>query len=312
MATFGNTGSLWGQSQQQQPTSASMFSQPKPTTATGLFGAVQQQPQQTNTFGNQQIGGGLFGAKNPTPSFGGMGGTNQPLGQQTGLVQGGGLFGQQQQPTAQQTTGSALFGPSSTSGGMFGGSGMGQQQGLGFGQGMQQQQQQPQTQGGLFNNPLSTNPLQPQQSTLGFGTGTGGSILGASTTGGGLFGQTQQQQQPLGGGGLFGQTTQQPQQQQTTQLFGGLGQQTQQQSPSFGGFGATKPLFGGIQQQQQQQQQPQQQTGFGLGTTSTVFGGNTIGGTQIGGTTQMMGAFGGTSTLGGYGVKKFQPSKPRN
>jgi len=155
------------------------------------------------------------------------------------------LFGQTQpaQNQAQTPAGSSLFGtqqPAAT-GGMFG-------------QPAQQQQQQQGT--GLFGS-TTNQPQQQQQSTGLFGSTTNQQ---SSTTGGGLFGSSQQpqQQQQTSTGGMFGSTTQ-PQPQQ-----GGLFGSTNQQQGG-GMFGSTNnnqtnnnqqqgSLFGNTQQQQQQQQ----------------------------------------------------------
>lgn len=97
-----------------------------------------------------------------------------------------------------------------------------------------------------------------------------GTLFGSTTApAGGLFGQSQQQQQPAQSGGLFGSTAAAP---QTNSLFGSS---TQQNTGGGGLFGqpqqqqqnAGASLFGQPQQQQQQQQnagaslfgQPQQQ-----------------------------------------------------
>ena len=116
------------------------------------------------------------------------------------------------------------------------------------GQGGMGQGQQAGSNQGLFGQSLA-------QSTV---------ISSGSNTGGGLFAQGQQQQQPQAG--LFGQ-----QQQQQPQAGGGLFATQQPGQPSMGmGQGQNQGgLFGGAQQQQGgmlggQQQQPGQQAGGGL------------------------------------------------
>lgn len=115
-----------------------------------------------------------------------------------------------------------------------------------------------------------------------------GTLFGSTTApAGGLFGQSQQQQQPAQSGGLFGSTAAAP---QTNSLFGsstqqntgggGLFGQPQQQQQNAGAslFGqpqqqqqqqnAGASLFGQPQQQQQGQQQQQQQFSNSLFGTS--------------------------------------------
>ncbi|KAK5997855.1 Nuclear pore protein NIC96 [Cladobotryum mycophilum] len=185
--------------------------------------------------------------------FGGGGGGGSSLfgGGQSTAGGGGGLFGQntqqnqqQQQPNQQQqnqtggtTAGGGLFGTSLLGGG--------------------QQQQKP---GGLFGQTPQQQQQQQQQQQPPAGTGT---------TGGGMFGQMQQQPAAgTAGGGLFGQPAQQTQ--QGTGLFGQTTTQNQQTSATMGGLP-------GQQQQQLQQQKP----------TSLLGGGTTLGG-----------GFGGLSNLG--------------
>ncbi|KAF7312538.1 hypothetical protein MIND_00267700 [Mycena indigotica] len=258
-----STNSVFGQPAQQNQT-PSVFGQPAAQTQPqgGLFGQSQAQPQTGGLFGQQQqqqpATGGLFGQpQQQQPATGGLFGQTQQ--QQQPAT--GGLFGQTQ--TQQPAAGTGLFGqpqqqPATT--GLFG----------------QSQAQQPAT--GLFGQ--SQTAQQPA---------TGG-LFGNTQTGGGLFGNTQNNTQQTGGG-LFGasQTIQQP---ATGGLFGGAGASA---------FGAPKPagstLFGGGATQQPQQQ------------ASTLFGGaSTTTNPLFGGTasTTTNPLFGGSSnTL--FGAKPAQP-----
>lgn len=206
---MGNTGGLFGQSNQQQQ------QQGFGSQAASTFG--QNNPQGSSMFGQSTTSntGGLFGQQQKNQAGGGLFG-NKPS---------GGLFGQQSSTFGSTNTGSTgLFGQTSNqqqpqSGGLFG----------------QNTTAQPQQGGGLFGQSNTLN--QP------------GGLFGQNTSqqGGGLFGQTSNQQR-----GLFGQTNAQP----------GFGQQ--QTSSTAGTFGS-KPsggLFG----------QPQTTTGFGA-TAGTTGGG---------------------------------------
>ncbi|OCF35297.1 nuclear pore complex protein Nup98-Nup96 [Kwoniella heveanensis BCC8398] len=147
------------------------------------------------------------------------------------------------------------------------------------------------TSGGLFGQ---TQPQQQNQSPF-----------GQSTTGttGGLFGQpAQNQQQPAAGGGLFGNTN----------PFGGQNNQQQQQqtgTSTFGGFGQTKPAFGATGS-----------TGFGA--TGANTGTSTFGQTSATGSTgfggfgqtqpnqqQQQPATGGLFGGGGFGSTAQQPQQ---
>ncbi|QLQ80137.1 hypothetical protein HG537_0D01380 [Torulaspora globosa] len=306
-SAMGNTGGLFGQSNQQQqqqqqgfgsqapstfgqnnPQGVSMFGQNTTSNTGGLFG---QQPK-------NQAGGGLFGNKPSGGLFGQQGSTfgstntgstglfgqtsNQQQPQSAGLFgqtnttqpqQGGGLFGQTN--TMNQPGG--LFGQNTSqqSGGLFGQS-SNQQRGL-FGQTNAQPgfgQQQTSSTAGTFGSKPSGGLFGQPQTTTGFGSTTG-------TTGGGLFGQTSAQPTQTGGG-LFGQQQ------------GGVGQTTQQQAgglfgakPAAGGLFGNQPtqgggsLFGSTQQQPQtgglfgQSNQPQQQGGglFGAKPAGATGGG---------------------------------------
>lgn len=233
-AAFGQTN-FGGFGQTQNTTGG--FGQPASNTGSGLFGQPSTtsspfgttQPAQSG-FGSGNTGGGLFGPK-PAAS--------------------GGLFGQgNAASTPQQSSG--IFG---TTGGTTGGFGSTTGTGSGFG-----------TSGGIFGG---NNQQQQQQSkpfsfggttaTTG-GFGTGGTAFGTNNnTGGGLFGNTGQNNSP------FGQTQQQPAQQNP---FGGFGAQNQNQTN-------TQSPFGGFGTQQQQEQKPGGL--FGNQTTNTTGGGGLFG-----------------------------------
>ncbi|KAI1327433.1 hypothetical protein F5Y16DRAFT_372023 [Xylariaceae sp. FL0255] len=191
-ATTTGGGGLFGNNQQQTTggfgnTGGAFGTQNQQQAGTGLFGNTQQKPAGTGLFGasttTPAAGGGLFGANNNAGGFG------QQNNAQTGA---GGLFGNK--PATGSTGG--LFGSSTTQntntagGGLFGG----------LGQNNQQQQSQ---QGGLFG--------QNQQKPSLFGAP-------AQSTGGGLFGTSQntmQQASPFGAS-----STQQPQNNMGNSLFG--------------------------------------------------------------------------------------------
>jgi len=222
---FGNTaqntntgGGLFGNQQQSGSAfgSGTGFGQQNQSTGTSLFGNTQQKP------------GGLFGSTTTNTSGGLFGSTNT----------GTSTFGQ---TPATQNTGGGLFGskPAGT-GGLFGSTATNQPASTGglFGNlNTNAQTQQPAT-GGLFGNLGQNNQAKPSL----FGTST--------TTGGGLFGNTNAQQQT---GSLFGTSTaqQQPQTGLGASLFGSS-QQQQQQPQTFStsitdisAYGATT-LFSGL------------------------------------------------------------------
>jgi nuclear pore complex protein Nup98-Nup96 len=192
------------------------------TTNTGGFGATN-----TNT------GSSLFGGTSSSP----FGGTSQPATTGFGATAStsGGLFG------AKPATG-GLFGaqPSQPSGGLFGtntNTGFGTPNAGGFGT------TNTSTGSSLFgasstaNKPFSFGTPQPAAST---GTGFGGAPASTGFGGGGLFGNTNQQQNTATG---FGNP------QPATTAFGGFNTNTQQQTsaPSLFGSNQQKPagsLFG--------------------------------------------------------------------
>ncbi|KAI0832820.1 nucleoporin autopeptidase-domain-containing protein [Trametes gibbosa] len=245
------TGGAFGQQNQQQ--------QPQQPTGFGVFGQPQNQ-QQTNTAGGGLFGTGTFGANNQAkPAFGtgttgfgttGAFGATQP--NQQPAAAGGGLFGQTQQSNA--TTGFGAFGNNNApKPSIFGNT---------------TTTTQPATTGfGAFGTPNQTQPQQNNQPS--------GGIFGAPA--GGLFGQTQQQnnqQQQPAAGGLFGNT------------------QPAQQQPG-GGLFVSGGLFGNNQQSAQQNAQPQQPNTF-----SGLFSAKPAAATQPPGG-GLFGGFGSTgSTLG--------------
>ncbi|GFZ47778.1 hypothetical protein JCM24511_05525 [Saitozyma sp. JCM 24511] len=190
---------------------------------------------------------------------------------------GGGLFGsfstpnpQQQQPAA----GGGLFGAQPNQPAPTTSTGL-------FGSSTAQPA--PQAGGGLFGGAstgggglFGQQPQQQQQQQQGQtpGAGAGSSLFGgtAGATGGGLFGQAQTQQKPVGTG-LFGSTAMTP-------SSGGLFGSTTQPGPPQAGtglFGSTaqsqqpaqSSIFGGFGQSQQQQQQQQPST------STSIFGAST-------------------------------------
>ncbi|KAF7559081.1 hypothetical protein G7046_g5076 [Stylonectria norvegica] len=242
----GNTGGGFGNTN----TAGTGFGATNTNTGGGLFGANAQNTQ------NKPAGTGFsFGnatpAANTTSGFGntantGFGATNTAAGGGGGLFgntnnaqAGGGLFGNNNQQQQQNTTGGF---------------------GTGFGQPAQTQQTgglfgaaQQKPAGGLFGAPASNTTgggglfgnSQPQQNTGGFGTNAN------TAAGGGLFGAAK----PNTGTGLFGNSTTAQNTTTGTGLFGGLGSNNQnQQAPGNSLFGSTnnqqqKPsLFGSTNQ----------------------------------------------------------------
>ena len=174
---FGNNkpAGAFGTSTTQGSTSGGLFGNTGTNTGGGLFGNTQQQQNNTTgggIFGNnnnqQQQGGGIFGQTQNKPVGGLFGGTSTNTGgglfgqnNNNNQQQSGGLFGNNQQP--QQQGGGLFGGTSTTGGGLFG---------------MNNNQNKP---GGLFNNSTTNN-------------NQGGGLFGGGTSGG-LFNQSQNQQQ---------------------------------------------------------------------------------------------------------------------
>lgn len=274
-------------------------------TSTG-FGGFGATPAATGTTGfganNSNTGGGLFGANNNAGTSSPFGQSQQPANTGFGGNTGGGLFG-----APKPATGGGLFGSTpaassgTTGGGLFGTAAPAASTGTGFGGFGSAANNTPATGGGLFGASAS-QPAKPAfgtgfgstGTTGGFGStpanNTGGFGQSTGTTGGGLFGQNNQQQQPATGGGLFGQNNnQQPQQQSTG---GGL----------FGGGG-------GFGQNNQNQQAGQTGTGGGLFGSSTggAFGQNNQNQQKPGG---LFGGGTGTNT-GGTGLFGAQNNQPQ-
>ncbi|KAI0004429.1 nuclear protein 96-domain-containing protein [Xylariaceae sp. FL0662B] len=203
-----NTGGGMFGSANQQNTGGSAFgggggfgSQNQQQSGGGLFGSSQQKP----------AGGGLFGSTNTTSGtggglFGGQSSSTSPFGQSTTNQTGGGLFG-----SKPATTGGVFGQPSNTQntntgGGLFGG----------LGQNNQNQPQQQQG-GGLFSS-LGQNQQKPSM----FGGAT-------QSTGGGLFGTQNNQQQ----GSVFGSSNAQQQPQNNMMGSSILGSSQNQGTPSL-------------------------------------------------------------------------------
>ena len=264
---FGNkpaAGGLFGAQTQAQPSSG-LFGSAAPSTGFG---------NNTNTGGfgqnpNANQGSSIFGGAASKPAFSfnnaqpaatntGFGSSNTGTGFGSG---GGGLFGNAQQ---QQNT-SIPFGqpqqqqPSNAS--PFGGFGNQNQQQSGassiFGQNNQQKP------GGLFGSTANTGTglfgsTQPSANT----SNPFGASVNTQNAGGGLFGAPK----PATGGGLFGQTNTQNNTGGSS-MFAGLGQNQNQQQQNTGS------IFSSLNNNQNQPKpsmfaQPQQQTG------TSLFGGN--------------------------------------
>ncbi|KAF4976250.1 hypothetical protein FZEAL_7057 [Fusarium zealandicum] len=163
------------------------------TGAANASGSTASQPQAP--------GGALFGsAANTTTAPGGA----------SNMATAGGLFG-----GGAQKTGTGLFGASTTAAPAAGTGGL-------FGNAAPTNTQQPQSTGtGLFGNSTANANAQqqgqPQQQQAGAG------LFGQKPAAGGMFGNagTNQQSTPAAGGGLFGQSTQNQQQQQPQQQASG-------------------------------------------------------------------------------------------
>ncbi|WVQ78080.1 hypothetical protein IAT38_000161 [Cryptococcus sp. DSM 104549] len=327
-------GSVFGQNQQQNTaspfgqannnTGGSIFGQSQPQQNTGgLFGSNNANPSPFGSAQNQQqpaAGTSSFGAfGQQKPAFGATGTTGFGTGSTgtTGFGQqpaqgttGFGGFGQNQGQQQQPAAGGSLFG----SGGAFGAAAAQPQQNTGtglFGQ-TNQQQQQPAAggfgaakPGGLFGSTTT-----PAAGGTGFG-GFGQAAAPAQPAGTGLFGSTNNSTANTGGG-LFGQTQPQQNAQQPAQTGGGLFGNTGTGAAGGGLFGAkpAAPAGGGLFGSTQPAQQPGQ-TGSVFGNTGAAAGGGLFGSTnsnaqpqqQTGGLfgakpagTGLFGATGGAST----------------
>ncbi|BGP07981.1 hypothetical protein JCM10049v2_003826 [Rhodotorula toruloides] len=307
-STSGTTGGLFGSSG-----TTNAFGQPatsQPAAGGGLFGSMTSQPAQT---------GGLFGSTGTTnafgqpatsaaPAFGGFGAAAQKPAttgfsfgatNTTAPTTGGGLFGSAQPATSAPAN---PFGqPASNapaSGGLFGSSQPAQQPGASTGFSFGQTANKP-----LFGSATTTSaPAFGQPAAAATAPKPAfsfGSTPAAGTTGGGLFGNTQQQTgTPAFGapastapatGGLFGGTStfgQPAQQTGATNTFGSGGLfGAKPAQPAGGLFGSTTTqptggLFGSTASQQPAQQtslfgstQQQQPALGGLG--GSLFGSTT-------------------------------------
>lgn len=291
-SAFGSGSTGGGLFGQNKPATGGLFGNSATTTqpAGGLFG----QTNSTGGFGSTPAATGGFGTANTTSPFGANNTASKPgfsFGNNTasstggfgtanttngafGSSTGGGLFGNNSNQPAQNT--STPFGGTGaqTGGGLFGNSG-------GFGQNNQQQQQQPAASGGLFGNaaakpagglfggtPANTsgtglfgNTNNQASTSNPFGStpsNTGGGLFGAAkpASAGGLFGNAGTNSTTNTGGGLFGGAfgaTQQTQQQQPAASGGLFGASSAQQKPG-GLFGNAQSsgssLFGNTNQQQ--------------------------------------------------------------
>lgn len=284
---FGSGGGGFGSTANNNASGGSLFGQAKPATG-GLFGGSSTTTNTTSTpfgggatntgaFGQSSTGGGLFGQQNnQASSTPAFGASN------TATNTGGGLFGGSTGGGFGQNTQTQP--QAQASGGLFGGGG-------GFGQNNQQQNQQ--KPGGLFGGSTNTattggglfgqsNQAQPS-----------GGLFGSSTannnTGGGLFGQ----KPAATGGSLFGGSTTNTGQSGGGLFGGGLGGQTAQQNTGGG-------LFGG--------QSNQQKPGglFGGSTSNTNTGGGLFGGLGQSNNQQ--------STMGGslFSSQNQQPQQQQN
>ncbi|GAO18625.1 hypothetical protein UVI_02062170 [Ustilaginoidea virens] len=295
-------GGLFGNTQTQQNSGGGVFG----ASGSGGFGT----PTTNNTFGANNSGGGLFGSnanKQGTGfSFGNNNNTNTTnAGSGFGSTSGS-AFG-----STANTTGSTLFGNNantsqSTGAGLFGG-GTQQQQNTssGFGAGFGGQPSQNQQSGGIFGNQqkpaagglfggaatgttsgagvFGGNNAQQQNTGAGLFGSTGNTSSGESlfgnkaTTGGGLFGGGSTTQSATGGASLFGGNNQ-PQQAAGGGIFGA----SNSQKPGGGLFGGSAQGSGGLFGSQ-----PNQASGgslFGAGANQQqnqgILGNSLLGSTQ--------------------------------
>ncbi|KAL8709554.1 MAG: hypothetical protein Q9225_007432, partial [Loekoesia sp. 1 TL-2023] len=295
-------------------------------TGGGLFGNATSKPG--GIFGSttsQPTGGGLFGNSNQAGGFGSQNNTGTGFGSNQG---GGGLFGanNQQKPgfsfnqnnnanSGFGTSGNTGFGANNntnTGGGLFGNS-----TSTLIGSGQQQQQQQPSNPFGAFGNNQQNQNQNQTNTGSGFGAfgsndqqkpgGLFGSNNPTSNTGGGLFGNANQNQQSsTSGGGLFGNANNN--QSGGTSLFGAKPATTG--TGLFGGNNTSNTgntgggLFGNNNNQNQQNQpgglfgntnnQQQQKPGglFGSSTGGGLFGSNSNNNQQQGAASSLFGGLG--------------------
>ncbi|KAI8615851.1 nuclear protein 96-domain-containing protein [Chytriomyces sp. MP71] len=272
-----------------QPASTGLFGAPA-TTGGGLFGsntgtgAFGQPAAATGTFGQPAATTGAFGQ--PPAGTGGafsFGGANNAA-PNTGFGFGSATttpaFGAVNTSTFGQPAATGAFGQPAASTGAFGTASN--------------------TSGGLFGNKTAgTSPF-------GGGGAAGGGLFGQPAATTGAFGQPAANQSPFGqpaantGGGLFGNTQQQPTSfggATTTPATGGLFG-SQPASGGFGGFGATanKPATGGLFGSQPTTPGTGGFGGFGTTPTPSAGGGGLFGSANTG----FGGGFG-QSTLGGGG-----------
>lgn len=283
-------------------------------TGGGLFGNATSKPG--GIFGSttsQPTGGGLFGNSNQAGGFGSQNNTGSGFGNNQG---GGGLFGANNQQKSgfsfgpNNNTGFGANNNTNTGGGLFGSS---TSTLIGSGQ----QQQQPSNPFGAFGNNQQNQNQNQSNTGSGFGAfgsndqqksgGLFGSNNATSNTGGGLFGNANQNQQSsTTGGGLFGNANNN--QSGGSSLFGAKPAATG--TGLFGGNNTSNTgntgggLFGGNNNQNQQNQpgglfgntnnQQQQKPGglFGSSTGGGLFGSNSNNTQQQGATSSLFGGIG--------------------
>ena len=163
----------------------------------GAFGGAITNTPTTSLFGAASNANPQATANKP-PSLSIMG-ANTATAPATGLPQGAGLFGQQQQIQTQNN-------PAIGTGGLFGGNVantfVGNQQ-------QQAQQQQPSLFGSQATQPTQSGGLfgskpTPTGGGMFGGTNTGGGMFGGTNTGGSLFGQSNTATTTFGDGGQLG------------------------------------------------------------------------------------------------------------
>lgn len=275
-STTTSGGGLFGNNNANQQKPGGLFGNSTTSTTTPFGGGAAT----TNTFGQSNTGGGLFGQNNAANTTNAFGSNNTTTTNTGGGLFGnsGGAFGQNNQAQTQNATSGGLFGQAKpATGGLFGG---GATNTTNTGGGLfGQQNNNTQQSGGLFGGAAATNnnasgglfgqkPAATGTSLFGGNTANTGAASGGlfgnlgtqntqQNTGGGLFGNQNNQQKP---GGLFGGST------NTNtggSLFGGMGQNNNQQS-TMG-----NSLFQS-QNNQQQNQQPNGNSLFGASGSSLL------------------------------------------